>query len=465
MVFSSLSFILVFLPVVLLCYYISPQKIKNFVLLIFSLLFYYVGEQSLTLMMIFSSLIAYISGLLIEKCSTKEKKKKILLITVIINIALLGYFKYFNFLIESINNIFSLNYELFDITLPIGISFYTFQAMSYSIDIYRGAKAQKNYINFAAYLTFFPQLIAGPIVRYEDIASEITNRKFNSKDFASGIKRFCIGLSKKVLLANVLYEFITLYSEATTHTTLMSWIVGFILPMQIYFDFSGYSDMAIGLGKMFGFHFIENFNYPLISKSATEFWRRWHISLGTWFRDYIYIPLGGNKVKIQRHILNILIVWLLTGLWHGAAYNFIIWGLYYGILLVLEKYIYGKFLAKHNVVSYIYFIFITIIGFEIFNAETLSILNKTILELFGIGTSGFTNTITNYYIKSYIIVILISIICSTPLLKIFYTKIYQYQKTRNLIEFVSGIVSILLLILCIAYLVDGSYNPFLYFRF
>lgn len=465
MVFSSLSFIIIFLPIVLLFYYLCPKKYRNIILLVFSLLFYYIGEQKYTIIMLMSSLMAYISGLLIDKYKNSKYKKIILIIFIILDILILGYFKYFNFLLESINHIFNTNYESLNIILPIGISFYTFQALSYVIDIYRGAEVQKNYINFATYLTFFPQLIAGPIVRYENIRKEITNRSFDSFDFARGIERFCIGLSKKVLLSNVLAEFLNIYMNTSNHTVILSWITGLAIPLQIYFDFSGYSDMAIGLGRMFGFHFIENFNYPLISKSAIEFWRRWHISLGTWFRDYIYIPLGGNRVKVSRHIINILLVWTLTGLWHGAAYNFIIWGLYYGVLLILEKYLYGNFLEKHPSISHIYFIIITIIGFEIFNATSLLSLSKTLLELFGIGTNGFTNILTNYYIKSYLTVIIISIICATPLLKNINNLICKNKVLIKYINYLRPIACILLLILCLAYLVDGSYNPFLYFRF
>ena len=465
MVFSSLSFIIVFLPLVLLIYYLCPRKYQNIVLLVFSLIFYYIGEQKYTIIMLLSSVLAYVSGLLIYKSKSINNKKIILIVFITLDVLILGYFKYFNFLLESINNIFNTDFDTLNIILPIGISFYTFQGISYVIDVYRGAKVQKSYINFATYLTFFPQLIAGPIVRYEDIREEITNRKFNSEDFASGVERFCIGLSKKVLLSNVLAEFLNIYAGTNSHTILLSWVIGLVIPIQIYFDFSGYSDMAIGLGRMFGFHFIENFNYPLISKSATEFWRRWHISLGTWFRDYIYIPLGGNKVKISRHIINILIVWGLTGLWHGAAYNFIIWGLYYGVLLILEKYIYGKFLEKHSFVSHIYFVIITIIGFEIFNASSLSLLSKSILELFGCCTNGFTNMLTNYYVSSYIIVIIISIICATPLLRNIYNLMSNNKILNKFAIYFKLVICILLLILCIAYLVDGSYNPFLYFRF
>ena len=464
MVFSSLSFIIFFLPIVLLFYYLFPKKYRNFILLIFSLLFYYIGEQHTTIIMLLSSFLAYISGLLIDKSTSLKQKKIILIIFIILDIAFLIYFKYFNFLLECINQIFNLNYEKLNIILPIGISFYTFQSISYVIDIYRGAKAQENYINFATYLTFFPQLIAGPIVRYEDISKEITNRKIDSYDFALGIKRFCIGLAKKVLLSNVLAEFIAIYNSSNSHTVLMAWTTGLAISLQIYFDFSGYSDMAIGLGIMFGFHFMENFNYPLIAKSATEFWRRWHISLGTWFRDYIYIPLGGNRVKVSRHILNIFIVWFLTGLWHGAAYNFIIWGLYYAVLLILEKYVYGKFLAKHSFISYIYFVIITIIGFEIFSASSLSSLSKSFLELFGIGTNGLTNLLTDYYIKSYIVVIILSAICATPLFKKI-SIFKQNKKINKFLDYAEPVACILLLIICLAYLVDGSYNPFLYFRF
>ncbi len=464
MVFSSLSFIIIFLPIVLLFYYLFPKKYRNFILLIFSLLFYYIGEQRTTIIMLLSSFLAYISGLLIDKSKNLNRKKLILIIFIILDIAFLVYFKYFNFLLECINQIFNLNYEKLNIILPIGISFYTFQSISYVIDIYRGSKVQKNYINFATYLTFFPQLIAGPIVRYEDISKEITDRKFDSYDFALGIKRFCIGLAKKVLFSNVLAEFIAIYTSSNNHTVLMAWTTGLVIPLQIYFDFSGYSDMAIGLGRMFGFHFIENFNYPLIAKSATEFWRRWHISLGTWFRDYIYIPLGGNRVKVSMHILNILIVWFLTGLWHGAAYNFIIWGLYYTVLLILEKYVYGKFLAKHSFISYVYFVIITIVGFEIFNASSLSSLSKSFLELFGIGTNGFTNLLTNYYIRSYIVVIILSVICAKPLFKKI-SILKQNRIVNKFLEYAEPVTCILLLTLCLAYLVDGSYNPFLYFRF
>jgi alginate O-acetyltransferase complex protein AlgI len=464
MVFSSLSFIIIFLPIVLLFYYLFPKKYRNFILLIFSLLFYYIGEQRTTIIMLLSSFLAYISGLLIDKSKSSKRKKLILIVFIILDIAFLVYFKYFNFLLECINQIFNLNYEKLNIILPIGISFYTFQSISYVIDIYRGSKVQKNYINFATYLTFFPQLIAGPIVRYEDISKELTDRKFDSYDFAFGIKRFCFGLAKKVLLSNVLAEFIAIYTSSNNHTVLMAWTTGLVIPLQIYFDFSGYSDMAIGLGRMFGFHFIENFNYPLIAKSATEFWRRWHISLGTWFRDYIYIPLGGNRVKVSRHILNILIVWFLTGLWHGAAYNFIIWGLYYAVLLILEKYVYDKFLAKHSFISYVYFVIITIVGFEIFNASSLSSLSKSFLELFGIGTNGFTNLLTNYYIKSYIVVIILSLICATPLFKKI-SILKQNKIVNKFLEYAEPVTCILLLTLCLAYLVDGSYNPFLYFRF
>lgn len=467
MIFSSLSFIIIFLPLVLLFYYIVPTKFKNLILLIFSLIFYYIGEQNYVFLMLLSSFIAYISGVLLSRIKKKRLRKIVLSLAIIINIGLLGYFKYFNFLLESFSQFYKFTYNKLDIILPLGISFYTFQAISYIIDVYRGAKIQKSYLNFATYLTFFPQLIAGPIVRYEDISKEIeaSSRKINLELFTSGIKRFCFGLAKKVLIANVLYELLVLYNGASRHTFIFAWTVGIIIPLQIYFDFSGYSDMAIGLGRMLGFHFIENFNYPFISTSTTEFWQRWHISLGTWFRDYIYIPLGGNRVKIARHIFNILLVWLLTGLWHGAAYNFIIWGLYYGVLLILEKYIYGKFLKKHKALGHIYFALITVIGFEIFNATSLSNFTKSLLELLNIGTSDITNIVSSYYLKSYLIVILLAVVLSTPLLKNIYLHLKKAKKYDNLINIVTSIFCIILLILSISYIVDGSYNPFLYFRF
>lgn len=462
MVFSSLTFIILFLPLVLFTYWIAPKKFKNMVLLIFSLIFYFCGEQKLTLLMMLSCVFNYSLALLIENAKKTRIKKCMLIIDIIFNLAMLCYFKYMDFFIESINWIFKSSIPMLKIALPIGISFYTFQTLSYVVDVYKEKfKAEKNLINFSLYVTFFPQLIAGPIVRYEDIIKEIKERKITIENFRIGVQKFCIGLSKKVLISNSIAEIIKIYSSTTQHTVALAWITAIAIPLQIYFDFSGYSDMAVGLGKMFGFNFSQNFDYPLFSKSATEFWRRWHITLGTWFRDYVYIPLGGNRVSKSRHILNILIVWSLTGLWHGASWNFVIWGLYYGMLLLLEKYIYGKKLEKHPMLSRIYLIFVTIIGFEIFNSETLVDVGKNLLELIGIGTVGFTSMISNYYIRSYFISLLVAILLATPLLKNIFIKV----KDNVVFGIFKDVTCIALLILSIAYLVDGSYNPFLYFRF
>lgn len=460
MVFSSLSFLIIFLPLVLLTYYIVPKTLKNIVLLIYSLLFYFIGEPKLFILILLSCIINFIFGLLIERVN---KKKLVLIIDIVINLLILGYFKYFNFFIDSFNKIFNTSFALFNIVLPIGISFYTFQTISYVIDIYRGKyKAEKNIFDFSLYVTFFPQLIAGPILRYEDVIKDIKKRNNNIDMFRRGVSRFIIGLSKKVLISNTLAEFVQIYINMSYHTTLMAILVGICIPLHIYFDFSGYTDMAIGLGRMFGFNFSENFKFPFCSRNVTEFWRRWHITLGTWFRNYVYIPLGGNRVSKFRHIINILIVWALTGLWHGASFNFILWGLYYGLLLILEKKVIGKYLIKHVFISHIYLIIVTIVGFEIFNATDTDIL-KNILELIGIGTNGFSSVISFYYLRSYAFLIILSCFLSTPILKKIISKLKE--KNNLIINIVLDIFLIILFILCISYLVDGSYNPFLYFRF
>ena len=462
MVFSSLSFIIIFLPLVLLMYKIVPPKFKNLVLLLFSVLFYYCGEQKLTLLMLLSCVINYIVARVIEKIQNKKLRKTLLVLDIVYNLGMLAYFKYLDFFIESFNTIFKTSIKTLSIALPIGISFYTFQTLSYVIDVYKNKfEAEKSFINFALYVTFFPQLIAGPIVRYEDIIKEIKQRKITIEMFREGIEKFCVGLGKKVLISNAVAEIVKLYASMNTHTVAIAWLTAIAIPLQIYFDFSGYSDMAIGLGKMFGFKFPENFNYPLISKSATEFWRRWHITLGTWFRDYVYIPLGGNRVSKIRHMTNILIVWALTGLWHGASWNFVIWGIYYGVLLLLEKYIYGKKLENHPFISRIYMLLVTVVGFEIFNAGTLKEIGNNLGELIGINTAGLTSIISNYYIRSYSIIIILAISLSTPLVRIIVNKLENKKSFRLIYD----IACYILLILSIAYLVDGSYNPFLYFRF
>ena len=467
MVFSSLSFIYVFLALVLITYFAVPKKLRNLVLLIFSLAFYYVGEQKLIIIMIISSLTDYFCSLGIEHFRERKGMTRLFLgLSLLINLSLLGYFKYADLFINSFNMLTGSEVPLLKIALPIGISFYTFQTISYTIDVYRGnVKAERNFINFAAYVTLFPQLVAGPIVRYGTVAAELKERTVSFQRFSRGAVRFCIGLGKKVLLANSLASLVKLYDSATGHTVLMAWAAAIAIPLQIYFDFSGYSDMAIGLGDIFGFSFPENFNYPMISKTATEFWRRWHMTLGTWFRDCIYFPMGGSRVKPARHILNLITVWFVTGMWHGAEYNFILWGLYYCVLLILEKFFYGKYLERSKILSHVYFAIITVCGFMLFHTEDLSLLPARLGELIGMGTTGFTDTVSTFNVTSYLPTVIIAIIGATPLVK----KLGEYLRVRaklaNAALIGTQICAYAMLVLSTAYLIDGSYNPFLYFRF
>ena len=407
--------------------------------------------------MVFSSIVDYTNGRMIEKYP--NKKKIFMILSVIINLSLLGFFKYSNFLITNINNLLNLNIKLLNFSLPIGISFYTFQTMSYSIDVYRGTvKVEKNFLNFMAYVSMFPQLIAGPIVRYEDVSNELSKRTINWEGFKEGLVRFLQGLFKKVLIANnVGFLFTTIsnmrYSDISILT---SWLAILSFTLQIYFDFSGYSDMAIGMGKMLGFNYLENFNYPFISKSITEFWRRWHMSLSTWFNDYVYIPLGGNK---KHQFRNILVVWSLTGLWHGASWNFIIWGLYFGVLLVIEKYLLKKYLDKlPNIFRHLITIFLVLISFYIFAFDNTQLLISFGKILFGFSGNKFIDSNFIFYFTNYLIIIIIACLFSTPI----YQKIKERVKNFGLII---SIIYIILFILTIAYLVSDTYNPFLYFRF
>ena len=463
MLFTSISFLYYFLPLVLIVYFIVPKKYKNLVLLLFSLLFYFYGEPKYILLMLFEILVAYIGAILIDK----YKDKSILILTLFIHIILLVIFKYTDFFISNINNIFNTNFKLLNIALPIGISFYTFQIISYVIDVYRGkVKVQKNFLKLATYVSLFPQLIAGPIVRYEVIEDELDNRKHSFENFALGTRRFTIGLAKKVLIANMLGELCTKFDLVDERSIVFYWIFAISYMLQIYFDFSAYSDMAIGLGRIFGFHFLENFNYPYISKSITEFWRRWHISLGSWFRDYVYIPLGGNRVSKIKFLRNILIVWLLTGIWHGASWNFIIWGLLFGILLIIEKLWLNKILDKlPNIIKRIYVLFIVMISFIIFNANTMNTAWHNIIGLFGINKEPFINTYTIYYIKSYLPILIVAIIASIPICKNIIEKLKKNNLINNIINILEPFYIIILLLLVTAYLIDSSYNPFLYFRF
>ena len=458
MVFSSIPFLFYFLVLFLALYYVVPFKLKNYVLLVFSLLFYAWGEPIYVFLMMFSAGVDWLDGLMLEK--HPKAKKLYLTIAIVINLGLLCFFKYANFLMGAVGSIFKIAVPAVNVTLPIGISFYTFQSMSYSLDVYRGnAKVEHNYFYYLMYVSMFPQLIAGPIVRYQTIADEVRNRQITKDNFVNGVSRFLLGLFKKVLLANALGELFTLVSAESEVSAATAWLglIGFAL--QIYFDFSGYSDMAIGLGLMMGFHFLENFDHPYISRSVTEFWRRWHMSLSTWFRDYVYIPLGGNRVSKGRHIFNLMVVWLLTGFWHGAAYNFILWGIYYGVLLILEKYVYGSALEKAPpLVKHIYTIFAFMIGWSLFAFDDMGAFGRFFVSLFG--ANGFADASTVFYLRSYIVSIIIGIFCSTPVIGNFLKK-----EHKPAVEILISIVTAALFIVSIAALVTDSYNPFLYFRF
>ena len=461
MVFSSITFLFYFLPIVLVIYYLVPNKFKNLVLLVSSFAFYFYGEPTYVLLMMFSIISSYIFGLLIEKY--KDYSKLLLTFFICISIGLLVYFKYINFIIENINWWLSNKIDFIYVALPIGISFYTFQMISYIVDVYRGhAKVQKNILKLAMYISLFPQLIAGPIVRYTTIEKQLENREHTFQKFALGVRRFIIGLGKKVLIANVLGELASAFLASSAPSVLFYWLYGISITIQIYFDFSGYSDMAIGLGKMFGFEFLENFNYPYVATSITDFWRRWHISLSSWFRDYIYIPLGGNRVSKLKWIRNILIVWLLTGLWHGAAWNFVFWGLFFGILLIIEKVFLEKYLKKlPKFLTHIYVLLIVIISFIIFNGESISQIMQNIGGLVGAPNIPLISQESIYYFKSYFIVIIVGIIGATPILK----NIVNSNKFSKFVNLVEPVFLLVILIVCTSYIIDGSFNPFLYFRF
>ena len=467
MVFSSLTFLFLFLPAVLLVYFAVPRQGKNAVLFLFSLVFYAWGEPIYVGLMIFSTVLDYTCGWLVEKYRGTKKKKLGLIISLLGNLGLLFFFKYTDFMIGTVNSIFGTSLSPLGLPLPIGISFYTFQTMSYTIDVYRGdAKPQRNIISFGAYVSLFPQLIAGPIVRYQDIAEQLNQRSHSFDRFGDGAKRFVTGLGKKVLLANnigLLWSTIS-ETEAAQLTTAGAWLGILAFAFQIYFDFSGYSDMAIGLGRMFGFTLLENFNYPYVSKSVTEFWRRWHMSLGTWFRDYVYIPLGGNRKGLPKQLRNIAVVWLLTGFWHGASWNFVLWGVFYGILLVVEKLFLLKRLEKApTVVGHIYTMLVVLLGWVLFAFDDIGKGLAFLKVLFG-GGAGLTSTWTHYQFLSYLPLLAVCVIASTPLMKNLYRRLQEKGGPAVLLS--ADVVRILVLwFLSIAYLISGSYNPFLYFRF
>ena len=460
MVFSSISFLFYFLPITLLIYNIVPKKLRNTILLIASLFFYFYGEPKYIIVLLFSIIFNYYSAKIIVNISNKITKKLLLISNLVINFGILIYFKYFNFIIDNLNMIFNLDINLYKIVLLIGISFFTFQATSYVIDIYNNkVKCANSLKDFATYLSLFPQLIAGPIVRYETVSEELINRKNNLELFSLGTKRFIIGLSKKVLIANVLGELVNVLGGINEQSLISFWIIAVSATLQLYFDFSGYSDMAIGLGKMFGFNFLENFNYPLSATNITDFWRRWHISLSSWFKDYIYIPLGGSRCKKIINYRNILIVWITTGLWHGASWNFVIWGFYYGILLIIEKRFLLNFMKKHKIIGHLYTFILVTISFVIFNNDNLFNGLNFIQNMFNINNK-IINSETWYYLKSYGVLLIIALVLSFPNYKLLFKKIHY-----KILDILEIIIYLILFVLCIAFIVDESFNPFLYFRF
>ncbi|MGL6105479.1 MBOAT family O-acyltransferase [Romboutsia sp.] len=466
MVFSNTLFLYLFLPLNLFIYYgFKSRKAKNLTLIIFSLIFYAWGEPLWIVLLLFSSLVDYYHGLFIERHRGTKLAKLGLISSIIINLGLLITFKYSAFIYENINMIFNLSLEIPKFSLPIGISFYTFQTLSYSIDVYKGeVKAQRSFLKFLMYVSLYHQLVAGPIVRYVDVEDEIENRVSNISNVSDGINRFVVGLAKKVMIANVAGEFAAQYMNSNLQSITMveAWFGIIMFTIQIYFDFSGYSDMAIGLGKMFGFTYMENFNYPYISKSATEFWRRWHISLGSFFRDYVYIPLGGNRKNM---ILNLLVVWFLTGIWHGASWNFIVWGLYFGTIVYLEKKFLINLLKKlPKFISHIYLLLIVIIGWTIFYFTDMNSVVEYLKILFGLSNNAFSNSEIGLVITNNIYWIVLAIIASTPIVK----KLKQMINDKKL-DYIGQaacvFINVLIIITCTSMLVENSYNPFLYFRF
>ena len=467
MLFSSIPFLYYFLPLLLAVYFLVPRGLKNAVLFASSLLFYAWGEPRFCLFMLLSILQGYVFGRLIEKNAENRKWSKIFLTaSVLLSLGLLGYCKYADFFISSVNAVTGLSLKLLRVALPIGISFYTFQILSYVVDVYRGdVPAQKSFLKLGTYIAMFPQLIAGPIVRYAEIAPQLDERETTFEDIAAGAGRFVIGLSKKVLLANVLYGLITAFQESKDLSVLYYWLYAVSFTLQLYFDFSGYSDMAIGLGRIFGFHFSENFDYPYISGSITEFWRRWHKSLGSWFRDYVYIPLGGNRVSNAKWLRNILVVWLLTGLWHGASWNFVLWGLGFAVLLVAEKLLYKERLEKTHVLKHVYVLLFVTLSFVLFNASSVKEAASQIGAMFGADGLPLVSAESLYYAKSYAVTFLIAVIGATPLCKNVVSKLAESARGAQVLAILQPVWLVLLLAACTAFLVDGSFNPFLYFRF
>ncbi|MCI9271133.1 MAG: MBOAT family protein [Dorea sp.] len=469
MIFSSVFFVFLFLPIVLLAYFIVPGRLKNVVILISSLIFYAWGEPVYIALMIFSIVYNYIAGIEIDyhrEEGRDGRAKFVFLMSVVVNLLILGFFKYYGFVIDNLNHILPIEIPNRALALPIGISFYTFQTLSYVIDVYWGnVKVQKNLIYFGTYISMFPQLIAGPIVRYADVEEQLSDRRVSLAKIGSGAAWFLRGLGKKVLLANnigMAYDAIAALPGDEV-SVLAAWIGCAAYTFQIYFDFSGYSDMAIGLGRMFGFDFMKNFDYPYTSTSITEFWRRWHISLGSWFREYVYIPLGGNRVSTPKHIRNLFVVWMLTGLWHGAAWNFIFWGIYYGVLLMVEKYLFMDILERlPRIIRHIYTMLLVMIGWVFFFSPSMGSAVAYIGRMFGIGAAGLVNPTAVYYLYNYILLFLVLIICSVPYT---YKKFSGFMQRRRSRLGVAIAAYVAIFVLSAAYLVNATYNPFLYFRF
>lgn len=465
MLFSSITFLYCFLPCVLLVYFVVPDRLKNFTLLAASLIFYGWGEPKYLVFMLLSVTQSYIAALLVERFRGKKLAKLALALSAVASLGLLAYCKYADFFIENFNAVTGISVPLLKVALPVGISFYTFQILSYVVDVYRGdVPAQRNFIDLAMYIAMFPQLIAGPIVRYSDIAGSLKNRKTTLADASEGIRRFSIGLAKKILLANSAALLVSEFKAYNEKTVLFYWLYALAYMLHIYFDFSGYSDMAIGLGRIFGFRFSENFNYPYISASITEFWRRWHISLGGWFRDYLYIPLGGNRVKPFRHVINILVVWAATGFWHGASWNFVLWGLLYAALLLFEKYVLHPKI-RFAVPMHIYTLLFVMLGFILFDSASVADALTSFKALFGFGGIPAANTASLYYLKSNIVLLVVAVIGATPLPKLLYEKIGLRKLGGKILAVVTPLATLASVALCTAYLIDGSFNPFVYFRF
>lgn len=465
MIFSSILFLYYFLPLTLLLYFVCPKRLKNAALLACSLIFYAWGEPGHVLLMVCSIFLCYVFGRQVEKHRAEKSGKRWCVLSVAVSLSFLIYFKYADFFLESVNAVTGFDIPLLHIALPVGISFYTFQLISYTADVYRGETAQKNFIDLAAYIVMFPQLIAGPIVRYHDISAQLAQREHNWDKAAEGIRRFVPGLAKKILLANQLGELCSAFRASGEKSVLFYWLYAVALALQIYFDFSGYSDMAIGLGRMLGFTFAENFHYPYIAASITEFWRRWHISLGTWFRDYVYIPLGGNRRGEGRQLFNILVVWLLTGLWHGAAWNYIVWGLYFALFLMIEKRWLLAWLKKSRVLSHVYVLLLLLPSFILFDARNMGEAVSDIGGLFGMGGVPLVSAEAVYCLKSFAVVLLAGMIAATPAGRMLAGKILKYPSGRKLLGAAEPTVLLVLMLVMTAYLVDGSFNPFLYFRF